>query len=115
MPTLVKCPTSAEEEAQHTHNTRHTVSMSGLEALGLAANIFQVLSFATNLLSDGRQIYQAGSTVQNAELEMTVKDFVVLNSRLKSCARPDPEVQGPLDQKDQVRLEHQNQLGPETD
>jgi hypothetical protein len=49
--------------------------MEAVAGLSLAANVLQVVDFASKLLSTGQQIYQAGSTVQNFELEVVVKDF----------------------------------------
>jgi hypothetical protein len=78
--------------------------MEAVAGLSLAANIFQVVDFAGKILNTGQQVYQAGSTVENAELEVIVKDFEVFIRRLQSCARPDPHVLGPLPDDDQVRL-----------
>jgi hypothetical protein len=79
--------------------------MEAVAGLSLAANVLQVVDFASKLLSTGQQIYQAGSTVQNFELEVVVKDFEVLNKRLQSWSRPDPAVFGPLSDDDQVRMD----------
>jgi hypothetical protein len=78
--------------------------MEAAAAFGLAANVLQVVDFAYKILSTGDQIYQAGSTVQNSELEVALKDFTVLNTRLKSWVRPDPDVLGPLEEDGQVRV-----------
>ena len=78
--------------------------MEAVAAFGLAANILQVTDFAQKLLSTGRQIYQAGSTLQNAELEVAVKDFTILNKRLRSWDRSDPSVLGPMTEDGQVRI-----------
>jgi hypothetical protein len=77
--------------------------MEALAAFGLAANVLQVVDFAQKLLSAGRQIYQAGSTVEHDEIEVAVKDFTVLNKRLKTWARPDASALGPLTEDAQVR------------
>lgn len=77
--------------------------MESLAALGLAANILQVVDFTANLLSTGKEIYQRGSTVQNSELEVVVKDLTSLNDPLKSWARPNPDALGPLARESQVR------------
>jgi hypothetical protein len=82
----------------------YSARMEAVASLSLAANIFQVVGFASKLWSTGQQTYQAGSTVENAELEVVVKDFQVLNRRLRSWSCPDPECLGPLSEDDQVRL-----------
>jgi hypothetical protein len=82
--------------------------MEAAAAFGLAANVLQVVDFAYKILSTGDQIYQAGSTVQNSELEVVLKDFTVLNMRLKSWARPDPNVLGPLEEDGQVSVIYNN-------
>jgi hypothetical protein len=84
------------------NNRAQAHAMEAIAALSLAANVFQVVDFAHKLLSTGQQIYQAGSTVQNAELEVVVQDFAVLNKRLQKQSRPDPDVLGPLSKDDQV-------------
>jgi L-asparaginase/Glu-tRNA(Gln) amidotransferase subunit D len=84
--------------------TRIAVGMEGIAAFGLAANVLQVVDFAQRLLSAGRQIYQAGSTVEHDELQVAVKDFKVLNNRLKTWARPDTSALGPLTEDGQVRF-----------
>jgi hypothetical protein len=76
--------------------------MEGVAAFGLAANILQVIEMIQKLLSTGQQIYQAGATVQNTELEVVLKDFTVLNNRLHSSIRPAPDVLGPITADGQV-------------
>lgn len=78
--------------------------MEGVAALSLAANILQIIDLARKLLSTGSEIYQAGTTVENGELEILTKDLSLLNSRLRSWARPSPDTQGPLAEDDQVRM-----------
>lgn len=78
--------------------------MEALAGLSLSANILQVVHFTTDLLTNGHNIYQAGSTVQNAELQMVVQDLTVLNNRLKTWARSDPATDGSLDEDFQVRI-----------
>jgi hypothetical protein len=75
---------------------RSITSMEGIAAFGLAANILQVVELAYKLLSSGQEVYQAGTTLQNAELEVALKDFTVLNKRLQSSVRPVSDVFGPL-------------------
>jgi hypothetical protein len=58
--------------------------MEGIAAFGLAANILQMVEMANKLLSTGQEIYQAGTTVQNSELEVVLEDLTVLNTRLQS-------------------------------
>ncbi|KAF2029097.1 hypothetical protein EK21DRAFT_113317 [Setomelanomma holmii] len=70
--------------------------MEAVTAFGLAASVLQVIGFASQLLSAGSQIYQAGSTLRNSELEVVLQDLTVLNKRLKSWARPDSTALGPL-------------------
>jgi hypothetical protein len=83
--------------------TRTAVGMEAVAAFGLAANVLQVVDFAQKLLSADHQIYQAGSTVEHDEIEVAVKDFTVLNKRLKTWARPDASALGPLTEDGQVR------------
>ncbi|KAH7385205.1 hypothetical protein DE146DRAFT_792111 [Phaeosphaeria sp. MPI-PUGE-AT-0046c] len=75
--------------------------MEGVAALGLAANILQIVDLAGKLLSTGSEIYQAGTTVENAELEVLTKDFGLLSTRLRSWVRPSPDTHGPLAEDDQ--------------
>jgi hypothetical protein len=76
--------------------------MESVAAFGVAANILQVVELAHKLLSSGQEIYQAGATVQNSELEIALKDFMVLNKRLQSSACPVPDAFGPITADGQV-------------
>jgi hypothetical protein len=76
--------------------------MEALAAFGLAASIMQVVDFSTKVVATGNEIFQTGSTVQNAELELVASDLNSLNDRLKGFARPDPSVQGPLAKDEQA-------------
>jgi hypothetical protein len=78
--------------------------MEGIAAFGLAANILQVVGLAYKLLTNGQEIYQAGTTLHNAELEVALKDFTVLNKRLQSSVRPVSDVFGPLTADGHVRI-----------
>jgi hypothetical protein len=80
--------------------------MEAVAAFGLAASILQVVDFASKILTTGHQIYQAGATVHNAELELVVNDFAILSKRLRSRGRPDTLVLGPLGDDGKVR-EHE--------
>ena len=77
--------------------------MEALAGFGLAANILQVIDFSSRLLSAGHQIYQKGSTIQNAELKIAISDFKAQNNQLKSWVPPDPATLGPLEKSGQVR------------
>lgn len=77
--------------------------MESIEALSLAVNVLQVVDCAGKLLSTGYEIYQAGTTVELSELDILIKDFTLMNTRLRSCLRP-PNTQGPLPEGDQVRV-----------
>lgn len=77
--------------------------MEAIAGLSLAANILQVVDLSAKLLSKGREIQQAGSTIQNSELEAVTTDFAALNGKLKSWARPDPAKLGPLARENQVQ------------
>ena len=77
--------------------------MEAIAGLSLAANILQLIDFTAKVLSTGNQIRQAGSTVQNSELERVVGDVTILNERVTSWARPNPASSGPLAQNSQVR------------
>ena len=76
--------------------------MEAIAGLSLAANILQVVELSAKLLSKGREIQQAGSTIQNSELEAVTTDFAALSGKLKSWARPDPAQLGPLARENQV-------------
>ena len=76
--------------------------MEAIAGLSLAANILQIVDFTAKVLSTGNQIRQAGSTIQNAELDLVVRDFTALNERLKSWVRPNPASSGPLAKDSQV-------------
>jgi hypothetical protein len=76
--------------------------MEAAAAFGLAANILQVVELAYKLLSTGHEIYQAGTTVQNSELEVLANDFTILRKRLTSCDHQSTSVLGPLTETDQV-------------
>ena len=77
--------------------------MEAIAGLSLAANILQVVDFSAKLLSKGREIQQAGSTIQKSELEAVTTDFAALSGTLKSWARPDPAKLGPLARENQVQ------------
>ncbi|KAG9199650.1 hypothetical protein G6514_008311 [Epicoccum nigrum] len=76
--------------------------MEAIAGLSLAANILQIVELAAKLLSKGREIQQAGSTIQNSEIETITTDFTALSAKLRSWARPDPAKLGPLAHEDQV-------------
>lgn len=76
--------------------------MEPLSAFGLAAGILQVIDFSTRLLSTGYQLYQDGSTVQNVEFTVVADDLSSLNDKIKSWARPDQSISGPLAQENQA-------------
>lgn len=77
--------------------------MEAITGLSLAANILQIVELAAKLLSKGREIQQAGSIIQNSEIETITTDFTTLSAKLRSWARPDPAKLGPLARKDQVQ------------
>lgn len=58
--------------------------MEAAAAFSFAANILQVVELSSKLLSAGHQVYQVGTTLRNAELEIAVNDFALLNNRLES-------------------------------
>ena len=76
--------------------------MEAIAGLSLAANILQIVDFTAKVLSIGNQIRLSGSTVQNSELELVVRDFTVLNKRITSWARPNPASSDPLAKDRQV-------------
>lgn len=76
--------------------------MDAIAGLSLAANILQLVELSGKLLSKGREIQQAGSTIQNSELETVAADVVALSTKLRSWTRPAPIQSGPLAQQDQV-------------
>jgi hypothetical protein len=78
-------------------------SMEAIAGLSLAANILQVVDLTAKLLSKGREIQQAGSTIQNFEIETITTEFAGLSGKLRSWARPDPAKLGPLAHESQVQ------------
>ncbi|CAI6339389.1 unnamed protein product [Periconia digitata] len=76
--------------------------MEPLSAFGLAAGILQIIDFSTRLLSTGQQLYQDGSTVQNSEFTLIADDLSSMNDKIKSWARPDQSVSGPLAKENQA-------------
>lgn len=77
--------------------------MEAIAGLSLAANILQVVDFTTKIFSTANEFRKAGSTVQNHELEVVVRDLTALNERTKLWARPNPASSGPLEKDSQVR------------
>ena len=78
-------------------------SMEAIAGLSLAANILQVVDFTAKLLSKGREIQQAGSTIRDSEIKTIATDFAALSGTLRSWARPDPTKLGPLAHENQVQ------------
>jgi hypothetical protein len=78
------------------------VVMEAIAGLSLAATILQIVDFTAKVLSTGNQIRLSGSTVENYELELVVRDFTTLNERIASWTRPDPASYGPLAKDSQV-------------
>jgi hypothetical protein len=76
--------------------------MEAIAGLSLAANILQIVDFTAKVLSTGNQIRLSGSTVENYELGLVVRDFTALNERIASWTRPDPASYGPLAKDSQV-------------
>jgi hypothetical protein len=79
--------------------------MEALVAFGLAANVMQVVMFAHEIVTNAKEIFEAGSTVQNNEIEIVASDIKTLKDRLHAFARPDPMVNGPLAQDAQVSID----------
>jgi hypothetical protein len=77
--------------------------MEGIAAFGLAANILQMVELGNKLLSTGQEIYQAGTTVQNSELEVVLKDLTVLNTGLQSQGGLVPHSSKPIAADEHVR------------
>ncbi|KPM38309.1 hypothetical protein AK830_g8218 [Neonectria ditissima] len=63
--------------------------MSGLEALGLACNIFQAISFGRETVSLIKTVYRDGSV--DDSLEANAKDLSVLSSRVRAMASLDKQ------------------------
>jgi hypothetical protein len=76
--------------------------MEAVAGLSLAANILQIMDFTATVLSTGNQIRLSGSTVENSELDLVARDFMALNERIVSCARPNPASQDTLAKDSQV-------------
>jgi hypothetical protein len=66
--------------------------MDALSAFSLAAGILQVISFASEIIKTGKQIYDLGKASGNAELEAVSRDFVFVTAGLKQSitSAPDP-------------------------
>jgi hypothetical protein len=76
--------------------------MDPATAFALAASILQVVDFSKNLLSTGYQLHQGGSTLSNADFMLVAEDLSSLNDKIKTFARPDLSVSGPLATENQV-------------
>jgi hypothetical protein len=65
--------------------------MDPLTALGLASNIIQLISFTSDLIGKGREIYRSveGATIENVELETITKSFQDLTTRFPSQLKED--------------------------
>lgn len=83
--------------------------MEALAAFGVAANVLQIVDFSVRLLSTGHQIFLAGSTVKNSELEVVAKDLKALSENIKRTVRPAPSIMGCLSKDDQVNTPFQDQ------
>lgn len=66
--------------------------MDPLSAIGLASSIVQFVDFATKLAYGARQIYVsgAGSTAENADVELCASELESLCTRLNSSTSPTP-------------------------
>ena len=60
--------------------------MDPLTALGLAANVAQLVNYTMELLSVGREIYETGSSSTNEEFSVLANDFRSLTAKLKSSS-----------------------------
>ncbi|KAF2727131.1 hypothetical protein EJ04DRAFT_517457 [Polyplosphaeria fusca] len=76
--------------------------MDPLTSFGLAAGILQVVDFSTRLLSTASQLYTDGSTVRNSVFTLVADDLSSLNDKIKSRARSDLSISGPLARDNQV-------------
>ncbi|KAK7192065.1 small s protein [Paraphaeosphaeria sporulosa] len=76
--------------------------MDPATAFALAASILQVVDFSKNVLSTGYQLYQNGSTLSNSDFMFVADDLSTLNDKIKTFARPDLSVSGPLAAENQA-------------
>jgi hypothetical protein len=76
--------------------------LEALVALSLAGNIVQFVDFASELLSEGRQIRHAGSTITNLDLQAICRDLECLSIKLCTSATPSFEEATYLVEDDQV-------------
>ena len=82
--------------------------MAEMAALGLAANIIQLINFSADLISKGHEIYKSadGTLVEHLELQAITEHFQELNMQL-SNGRPKlwPRFKGAPDAKTEKRLQ----------
>lgn len=76
--------------------------LEALVALSLASSIVQFVDFASELLSEGRQIRHAGSTVTNLDLQTICKDLERLSLKLSASVTPSSEDSACLREDEQV-------------
>jgi hypothetical protein len=76
--------------------------LEALAALSLAGNIVQFVDFASELLSEGRQIRQAGSTVTNLDLQAICRDLERLSLKISTPVTPPTDEATGLPEDEQV-------------
>jgi hypothetical protein len=62
--------------------------MDPLTAFGLAANILQLVDYASKLFVLGREIYQVGESARNLNLGLIVDDLNSSSLKLKNDTSP---------------------------
>lgn len=62
--------------------------MDPISALGLAANILQFVDFASKLFSAGYQLHHAGTSQQELDLGLVVRDLGDVSRNLRTALNP---------------------------
>ena len=81
---------------------RYATMLEALVALSLASSIVQFVDFASELLSEGRQIRHTGSTATNLDLQTVCRDLERLSLKLSTSATPSSEDSACLREDEQV-------------
>jgi hypothetical protein len=60
--------------------------------LGFVATVVQLVDFTSKLISDGREVYKHGQTLDNRELEVLTKDLLDLSANFKQAWSGDTQL-----------------------
>jgi hypothetical protein len=77
--------------------------MDPVTALSLAAAVVQFVDFGSEILSEAKQIHEAGSSTGVSDLDKVTQDLMDANRRLKASLSPTPTSGGAADSNVQVR------------